>query len=136
MKKIILVAALATVAACNQAEAPAEEEATAEAAPAENIAADGGPSHGLYKVTLADGGVIMDDVKADGTYSATLPDGSVETGTWVQKAPDTYCTTVDEEGATERCSTEVIGEDGVWTSTNEEGETVTVERVVEEAAAE
>ena len=135
MKKIILVAALATITACNQAETVAEPVESEEAAPAEVMAADGGPAHGNFKVTLADGTVIMDEVRADGTYTATMPDGTTESGTWVQK-PGEYCSTPDTEGATERCSAESIDENGVWIAVSSDGETVTVERVVEEAAAE
>ncbi len=131
MKKIMLVAALAAVAACSQPDAPAEPEvteATEEAAPA-NIAADGGPTVGSYKITSADGTVYTEEVRADGTYSSTSPTGEVETGKWAQKSPETYCTTADTEGATERCNTEKVDANGVWTSTDPEGETVTIERV-------
>lgn len=136
MKRIIMIAAIGLVAACNQAEAPAEPAATEEAAPAEVMAADGGPAYGNFKITMADGSVMTDDVRADGTYTSTMADGTVETGKWVQK-PGEYCATPDTEGATETCYPEKIDENGKWVSSNPNtGETVTVERVVEEAAAE
>ncbi|WP_428027810.1 hypothetical protein [Altererythrobacter sp.] len=138
MKKIMLVAAMVGIAACSQADnapAPDATEEAAEAAPA-NIAADGLPSEGTYKVTLADGSVQMEELKADGTYVATVDGKVVESGTWEQKAPETYCYTTDEEGAEQVCNAESVGADGVWTSTNPDGETATVERVEAEAAAE
>lgn len=134
MKKIIAVAVLATIAACSKPE-PAPEPVATEEAAAEVMAADGGPAYGMFKVTLADGTVMMEDVREDGTFTSTSPTGEVTTGTWVQK-PGEYCTTNDEEGATERCHPEKIDENGVWVSTDPEGNTAVVERVVEEAAAE
>ncbi|MFZ9394977.1 MAG: hypothetical protein ACO25F_02820 [Erythrobacter sp.] len=132
MKKIIIVSALALVAGCSQPEGPAAEaeanEKVAEAAPG-NIAADGGPSVGSYKITHPDGTVYTEELRADGTYTSTASTGEVESGKWVQKSPELYCTTVDQEGATERCSNEKVDANGVWTSTDPEGETVTVERV-------
>ena len=135
MKKIIAVAALAVVAACSQAETEAEPAATEEVVEeAEVLAADGQSPVGSYKITTEDGEVYTEVLSADGTYTSTAPDGTVETGKWNQQAPETYCTTKDEEGATEKCSTEQIDENGVWTSVNEEGETVTVERIEVSAA--
>lgn len=129
MKKIMLVAAIAMIAACSEPEAPAEEPATdtAAAEPAEVMAADGQSPVGQYKVTTSDGKVFMEDLKADGTYTSTDVDGNVETGTWEQKSPDVYCYTEGDAGQV--CNTETVGEDGVWTSTNPEGKTATVERV-------
>ncbi len=138
MKKIIAVAGLAIVAACNQAEAPAETEATEEAAPAADFvpAADGGPGYGQFRILHADGTVHTEDVREDGTYTSTLPDGTVETGKWVQK-PGEYCTTSDEEGATENCYPEKIDENGKWVSTDTKtGETVIAERIEAAAPAE
>lgn len=134
MKKLALVAALATLAACQQEAAPAPEAAPeAAATPAAatgSLAADGKPAVGLYEVTTADGMVFREDVKADGTYVQTDKDGKVvETGKWEQKSPSEYCTTKDEEGATQKCNKEGIDAKGVWTSTNDKGETATVKRV-------
>ena len=77
-----------------------------------------------------------EELKPDGTYIQTDADGTVvETGRWVQKSPQDYCWTVDEQyreeddtGA-EKCNTEAVSADGVWTSTNADGETATVERM-------
>jgi hypothetical protein len=134
MKRIIAIAALAAVSACSEP-APAPEataEAAAEAtvaAASETLAADGQPSVGNYKVTTSDGKVFMEEVKADGTYVQTQDGKVVETGKWVQKSPSQYCVTKDEAGATEKCNTEQVGADGVWTSVDPEGKTATVERV-------
>lgn len=140
MRKYLLVASIAILAACSQgandetAAEPTMAAATEEPAPV--MAADGQAAPGLYKVTLEDGTVFTEDVKPDGTYVQTDADGKVvETGTWEQKSPEEYCYTVDaeylEEGATpqQQCNAEQIGADGVWTSTNPEGKTATVERV-------
>lgn len=135
MKRLITLAALATLAACSQSEtAPAPEAAaTAEAtpaAPAGPLAADGQSSVGTFTVTTGDGVVFTEEVKADGTYVQTDKDGKVvETGKWTQKSPTEYCTTKDGEGEVEKCNTEGVGADGVWTSKNAEGKTATVVRV-------
>ena len=130
MKKIIAVAILATVAACSQGEQAAEPEATEAAAEpaAEVMAADGGTPYGNFKVTLADGTVLTEEVREDGTYTSMSDDGETRTGTWVQK-PGEYCTTSSEEGATERCHKESVDANGVWTSVDPDGETATVERI-------
>ncbi len=129
MKKIIAVAAIAAVAACSQADT-SEAEMTEEVveAPAEATAADGGTPHGTFKVTLADGSVLTEEVREDGTYTSTSDSGETRSGTWTQK-DGSYCTTSDDEDATERCHTESVDENGVWTSVDPDGETATVERV-------
>ncbi|MFU7527744.1 hypothetical protein [Qipengyuania sp. ASV99] len=130
MKRIALVAALATIAACTPA---AETEAPAEPAAVEAVAAttaaDGGPSHGMYRVTDSEGKVSMEDVREDGTWSSTDDEGVVTTGTWEQKSPNIYCATADTEGAEQECHDEVVDETGVWTSTDSEGKVATIERV-------
>ena len=134
MKKIVLVAALATLAACSKPDAApaadATEQAAAIAAPAAaTVAADGKPSVGTYKITTADGKVYTEEDKADGTYVEMLDGKVTETGKWVQKSPELFCTTKDEVGAKERCGTEKVDDKGVWTSVNPDGKTVTVVRV-------
>jgi len=130
MKRLIIVAALATLGACSREEAPAPE-ATEEvaAAPVEVMAADGKSPVGKYTITTAEGEVINEEVKADGTY-VDMKDGKVvESGKWVQKAPETFCYTNDKEGSKELCNTEKVDDKGVWTSVNPEGKTATVVRV-------
>jgi hypothetical protein len=134
MKKIILVAALAAVSACDKPapapEAAATTEATVPAAAAEVLAADGKSPVGKFKITEADGTVIMEEDKADGTYVDTDASGKVvETGTWVQKSPEHFCFTKDVAGSKEQCTTEAVDANGVWTAKGESGKTSTVERV-------
>ena len=131
MKRLIIAAAVVALAGC-KSEAPAPEAtATAEAttAAATPTAADGKPTPGTFKITTADGKVVMEEVKADGTYVDTVDGKVVETGKWVQKSPTEYCYTKDGEDAKEVCNTEGVDAKGVWTSTNPEGKTATVERV-------
>ena len=136
MKRIFVIAALVSVAACSQP-APAPEatteagaEADAAVATAETLAADGKPSHGIFKVTRK-AGVFTADVKPDGTYSVTGPDGKVvETGKWEQKSPQAYCETPDKEGAKQKCFDEKVDDKGIYTSKDPEtGEVATVVRV-------
>ena len=132
MKRIIAIAALAALAACSK---PAEEpaapaEATAEAVPAETLAADGKPSHGTFTVTKKDGKVHTADVKPDGTYAVTVDGKVVETGKWEQKSPEQYCETADKEGAKQKCFEEKVDDKGVYTSKDPDtGEVATVVRV-------
>lgn len=132
MKKILAFAALAALSACsNPAPAPETEAATeseAPAAAATNIAADGKPSVGKFKITDKDGKVYTEEDKADGTYATTKDGKVVETGKWEQKDPNTFCFTKDEKDAKQVCNTEKV-ENGVWTTTNAKGEVSKVERV-------
>lgn len=131
MDKIMLVAALAALGACSQAETANtadEGEAAGQIAEAAPMAADGSPPHGRFKVTQADGSVQTEDVREDGTYTAVNADGEITTGTWRQK-PGEYCNTLDQEGAVERCHKESIDENGVWISLDPEGEQAIVERI-------
>ena len=134
MKKIVLVAALATLAACSKPDAAPAADATEQAAAivapaAATVAADGKPSVGTYKITTSDGKVYTEEDKADGTYVEMLDGKVTETGKWVQKSPGLFCTTKDEAGAKERCGTEKVDDKGVWTSVNPDGKTATVVRV-------
>lgn len=133
MKKLIAVAVLATLAACQQQAAAPAPEATPEAAAAPavtTVAADGKPSTGTFKITRDDGAVYTEVVNADGTYTSTDAEGKVsETGKWEQKSPTEYCTTSDKEGSKQVCHKEGIDASGKWTSTDPEGKTGTVERI-------
>lgn len=135
MKNIALVAALATLAACQQQEAapagPQAAQETVAAAPAAvSLAADGKPSYGTFKITRADGTIFTDEVRPDGTYLTTMPDGKTETGRWEQKNPSTFCVTEDKEGAKQKCYQEQVDDKGVYTSKDPEtGDVSTVVRV-------
>jgi uncharacterized cupin superfamily protein len=132
MKKIIVIAAVAALGACSKPAPAPEATATTEpaAAPAAvTMAADGKPSTGTFKITSADGEVIMEEIKADGTYVDTKDGKVVETGKWEQKSPAQYCWTKDEAGATQVCADEKV-ENGVYSSYNPvTKKTSTVERI-------
>lgn len=131
MKRLIVLASAATLAACSQAEAPTEPAATEEVAEAGPMAIDGMPTVGKYKVTRPDGTVTMVDVRDDGTYSASSADGKdVESGIWNQKSPELYCETPDGEGAADKCYEEYLDETGAYMSKDPETGVVSkVERV-------
>jgi hypothetical protein len=132
MKKLILLATVAALAACSKPapapEAAASETAAATTAAAANVAADGKPSVGKFKITDHKGKVYMEEDKADGTYVATEDGKVVDTGRWRQPDPNTFCFTKDEKDAKEQCNEEKVV-DGKWTTTNAKGEVSTVERV-------
>lgn len=133
MKKWIAAASMVAIAACS-APAPTEEAAETTEAPAEETAAiPGGP--GTYEVTYADGSVGMLTTAEDGTFSATVGEES-GTGT-ITEVDGKVCfdSEGDEEGATCWTNSEVA-EDGSWTSTSDDGETVTVRPVEAAPAAE
>ena len=131
MKKIMLVAALAALGACSkEAPAPAPEATPAAAAtPAEVMAADGKSPVGKFTITTSDGKVINEELTADGKYADTLDGKVVETGTWTQKSPGTFCYTNDKAGSKEICNTEAVDDMGVWKTTSPDGKTATVVRV-------
>jgi hypothetical protein len=137
MKKLVLVAALATLSACQQEAAPAPEATpdtaaatAATAAPAGSMAADGKSPIGKFQITTHDGKVFTEEVKADGSYVQTDAAGKVvETGKWEQKSPTQYCFTTNEKDAKQVCNTEGVDAAGKWTTTNAKGETATVVRV-------
>lgn len=132
MKKIIVLAGCAVLAACSGGETPAEPDAetmTAEA-PAEDSMA------GTYDVTNADGSTGTTTIDADGNYTSTAADGTVATGT-VARVNGQTCFNSSEEGSAPDCWTD--GEpaaDGSWVATSDDGVKVTVRQRAEEAAAE
>ena len=124
MKKLVLIAAMAALSACNERteEAPAATDsasAMAEATPA----ADSGV--GTYTVKMADGTTGTTVINADGTYVDTDKDGKQMKGTFVRRdGKDCF----DPEGdEAEMCWT--VGPraaDGSFTATAPDGTTVTV----------
>jgi len=119
MKKLVLIAALAALSACNNnASEPAAQPSAKVATVAANtsLATDGMPNVGIYEVTLPDGKVVTQTVNADGTF-ASVKDGKTTKGTWTSTGPGNFCET--EEGKTEpSCYAETISADKVWTSIN------------------
>lgn len=93
MRKVVLLAVVATLAACAEAEkAPEATEIagateTASTAPAQ--AASWKLEAGTYEYTRADGTSGVTTVAADGTYSMKPATGETETGTWAEEAGKT-----------------------------------------------
>lgn len=127
MKKLILVAMVGTLAACQPepAEEPATEETAAEAETPVTVA--NGTAPGSFDVTAADGSMMTATINADGTYKDVGADGKViEEGTWEVKDGKT-CFSPTTEGAKPMCWTETEpGADGSFTATPDEGDPVTV----------
>ena len=122
MKKFILIAGIALLAACSEKqEAAAPEAAASDAMPvaagATPAAAEATP--GAYDVTRADGTKLVSTLNADGTYQRDYGE-SVEKGTWVGRGDQTC---FDPEGdAAETCNTRgPSAADGSFESTNPEG---------------
>ena len=128
MKELIAVAALATLCACGQADEAQPAPGVAEVAAAD--VPDGGPVEGSYTVTNADGSTTSWTNNGDGTYSATLGDGTEGSGTFAMAGRE-YCydPVGDGEGLEEVClAFSDPAEDGSWTSTRPDGSTATVKR--------
>lgn len=125
MKKLMMIAALSTLAACSQqAEKAAEDEVVPveAAAPAED---DSASMVGDYEVKMADGKMAKTTINADGTYVDTGPDGKETKGKFAMK-DGKECFDADGDEA-EICWTSTKpGADGSFTSTSDKGDTVTV----------
>jgi hypothetical protein len=132
MKKIILFAGVAMLAACSQSEAP---DAEPEAATVEE-AAPAGPMPGKYTVANSDGSTVMMEIGEGNTFTVTQEDGTVVTGTYTVDG-DKACFSADGSEEPPICNTgSAPDENGVVTVTHEDGSTATVTPVVEEAAEE
>lgn len=89
MKKLLLLAGIAALAACSQkAEEPKENAAapvenTAATAPAATDSATTAPDD--YDVKMADGKMASTTINADGTYVDTGPDGKQTKGKFAHK---------------------------------------------------
>lgn len=122
MKKFILIAGIALLAACSEKqEAAAPEAAASDAMPvdagATPAAAEATP--GVYDVTRADGTKLVSTLNADGTYERNYGK-TVEKGKWVSRGDQTC---FDPEGAAaESCNTRSpAAANGSFESTNPEG---------------
>ena len=125
MKKLVMIAALASLAACSQ---QAEKAAETEAAPAEAAAtteADSTSLAGDYDVKMADGKMGKTTINEDGTFVDTGPDGKKVKGKFAMK-DGRECFDADGDEAEVCWTSAKPGADGSFTSTNEKGETVTV----------
>lgn len=132
MKKLIALAAIATLAACGERaeEAPAPVETTAAAAP-EMTAAD---IAGTYDAKYPDGTTHVVVINPDGSFTDTDGEGVETKGMWASKDGKSC---FDPEGdAPEACWTD--GEpdaNGVFTATAPDGTVVTVTPRAAPAAA-
>ncbi|KUO52967.1 MAG: hypothetical protein APF78_11560 [Sphingomonadales bacterium BRH_c3] len=122
MKRLIIATAVVALAACAE---PATEEATPVAEETTAPAANEGP--GTFEVTYADGSVGTVTTTEEGTFTAILGD---ETGSGTVTEQDgklCFDPEGDDPEQPTRCWTNSeVGEDGSWTSTSDDGETVTV----------
>jgi len=133
MKKLIAAAAAATLCACGPAEKAEPAPEAAEAAPAH--VPDGGSVAGSFTVTNADGSTTSWTNNEDGTYSATMADGTEASGTYMLTGRD-YCydPAGDGEGLDEVClAFSNATEDGSWASTRPDGSTANIKRNAEQA---
>ena len=127
MKKLILLAGIAALAACTSKEPAAEETAAAEA-PAAAVAAAPAvtATPGSYDVTGPDGTKLVATLMADGTYVDRDEAGKVlEKGKWAAKDGKTC---FDDEGdKAEVCYTDSApAADGSFTATEANGKVTQV----------
>ena len=130
MRKLIALAGIAALAACQQAEAPAEEamEEVAEAP----TGIDGGPLAGTYNTVGADGAAATWTLAEDGTFTLAADGADPVSGTYTNTPGDegaTFCADPEGDEAGETCfAISVPAEDGSWTATDPDGNVLTVTR--------
>lgn len=134
MKRLILLGAVITLAACSErtetttVETPAATTTTmAEGpSPAANQPATGDMA-GRYEITMADGSVMTETINADGTY-VDLMNGEETRGRWRM---DGARSCFDPDGAApEECYTSTApNPDGSFTVTGADGSRATVRKV-------
>jgi len=137
MKKLILLAGFAALAACGQKQEAATEDANATVAEADaNVAASNavamttanGSAAGTYEVTMKDGSKGQSTLNADGTYVDKDADGSESKGTWSVAGGKTCFDPEGDAGPT--CYTETSpAADGTFTATPDKGDPVTVKKI-------
>ncbi|WP_265570277.1 hypothetical protein [Sphingomicrobium nitratireducens] len=131
MKKLILLAAVASLAACGGKDEVANDAAGDDVMMANEAATDTAAADpaqpGTYEV-LADGQVVgTTTLNADGTYSDTDADGAVMTGTYERTADGQMCFDPDGDAGPECWIDGAPGADGSWVATKVDGsESVTV----------
>lgn len=127
MKAYLALSAAIVIAACSPA-AETEAEAPAE----EDVAAfDGSVAPGDYVVTYAEGTGPF-SIDAEGNWTGTDAEGEENSGTSELVDGKMCFTTTGEEES--RCwLNEAPGEDGSFSSTSDDGETVTVTPAAAEA---
>ena len=121
MKKFVIAAGFALLAACGTKEAAPADPAASETAAATTAAAPApSPTAGSYDVTNPDGTKGVTTLMADGTYvDRDASDKVSAKGSWVVKDGKTCFT---PEGKTEDCYTEgARAADGSFTATDAKG---------------
>ncbi|MEO8176195.1 MAG: hypothetical protein ABI626_06005 [Sphingomicrobium sp.] len=124
MKKLILVATVAALAACSgkapeaatNDTAATNMEASADTAAATQMALDGKTAAGTYTATSPDGRVLNQTVTADGKL-VTVEGDKTTNGTWTSSRPEEFCITNDGE-AKPTCYTESMDAKRGWIATN------------------
>ncbi|MBW0144664.1 hypothetical protein [Sphingomicrobium clamense] len=130
MKKLILLAGVAALAACGGGadEAPADDTLTVDdtAMTADNdMTTDYVGTHAIYD---ADGNSLGTTVtNSDGTYTQTAADGSEVSGTWMMNDNGQLCFDEDGEAVGESCWTPGDTVDGRVRMTNAAGESVMID---------
>lgn len=121
MNKLVLIAAVAALSACNQNKAepaPAGSEAAATPAAAEAAASMAGTYDYTYQ-----GKATASVIKDDGTYEDTQDGKVIEKGKWSQK--DGMVCFADDKGDPEQCwKTTEPDSMGMFTATSADGKTV------------
>ena len=131
MKKFLVIAACAALAACgsNEAEEPVDTlDTTVDTQAGTTDTASAGQMAGAYEMTMDDGTVVRQQINADGTYVDTDLEGNeIARGTWRQQGSE-LCYDV-EGAASEECWTGgTPGADGAFEATAADGRTITVRR--------
>ena len=118
MRKIILIAGIAALAACSK---PAEVAPAATETAATAPAAEASAAAGSYDVTAPDGTKSVATLNADGSYVDTDAAGKeTAKGKWATEDSKT-CFTPD--GGAKECYTDSVpAADGSFTATNSKGE--------------
>jgi hypothetical protein len=135
MKKLLLIAGFAALAACGQKQEPAATEdanaMTADAGATDSNAAmttANGSLPGTYEVTMKDGSKGQSTLNADGTYVDKNSDGTESKGTWNVAGGKTCFDPEGDDGPT--CYTETsAAADGTFTATPDKGDPVTVKKI-------
>ena len=124
MRKILPIAALATLAACGQSKADDTQQAAAEPPAATAPHSNAGP--GTFVRTAADGTMTVLRLQPDGTSSTWVAGNETETGKWAVKNDHT-CYVPD--GGKERCTSDgPIQPDGRFRVTPAEGDPYTLQK--------
>jgi len=138
MRRLLLVAGFAALAACGQKQEPtatedanatvAEADANAASANAVAMTTANGSAPGTYEVTMKDGKKGQSTLNADGTYVDKDADGKESKGTWSVAGGKTCFDPEGDEGPTCYAETSTAA-DGTFTATPDKGDPVTVKKI-------